>query len=169
MRRLAVLAISLIACSSALAQPRPGFERNPQLTVRASRVAGVTSRVYCARDVGSWAAFVNQSGFGPLGAEIFAMTEIADRETFLAPRICTPIRNWLGGRPMPLAPLADAVFTFTHEAAHLKGITGECAADRWAFARLERVARAEFGIRKPARLRELVRLARERSGYIETC
>jgi hypothetical protein len=169
MRRLGVLAISLIACSSALAQPQPGFERDALLTGRASRIAGVTSRVYCARDLRSWGAFVMRSGFGPLGPEIYAMTEIADRETFLAPRICTPLRNWLRGRPVPLASLADAVFTFTHEAAHLTGITGECAADHWAIARLELVARAEFGIKKPARLRELVRLARERSGYIATC
>jgi hypothetical protein len=56
-----------------------------------------------------------------------------------------------------------------HESAHLSGVVNECAADRWAVARLARVARTEFGIRDPVRLRMLVRLAVAASGYVESC
>jgi hypothetical protein len=70
---------------------------------------------------------------------------------------------------VPLEALADAIFTFVHESAHLTGVVNECAADRWAVARLARVARAEFGIRNLDRVRALVRLAVAAAGYVEGC
>jgi hypothetical protein len=169
MRRLAVVAVVLAFCPPASAQPEPGFRLSQQLTPRASRLAGVPSSVYCANDPRSWARFAERRGLGALASEVYGMTAISARRMFLAPRICTPLVNHLRGRPVPLPPLADAIFTFVHESAHLNGIVGECAADHWAVAQLERVARTEFGIRKAARLRTLVRLARARSGYLATC
>jgi hypothetical protein len=169
MRRSAVVAVAFALCPAAPAEAEPGFHLSPELSPRASRVAGLAARVYCANDSRAWSRFVARRGFRELGSVVYAMTDIAHRETFVAPRICNVLRHWLSGQPVPLAPLADAVFTFTHEAAHLSGIPGECAADRWAFARLARVARTEFGVARPARVRELVRLARQSSGYVETC
>jgi hypothetical protein len=166
-RTLPIAALAL-ALASPAAAPN-GFSRSESLTARASRVSGRTAVVFCARDFRSWRAFMAQNGLGPIAAQIDGLTRIARRETFLHPRVCMRLGGWLAGRPVPLETLADAIFTFTHEAAHLRGIVNECAADRWAVARLARVARTEFGIRDPARLRALVRLAIAAAGYVEAC
>ena len=107
--------------------------------------------------------------FGQIAAEIDGLTRIERGETFMHPRMCLRLHRWLAGLPVGLGMLADAVFTLTHEAAHLSGIVNECAANRWAVARLERVARDEFGIRNRARLRAPVRLARASAGYVASC
>ena len=165
---MAAALASVAAAALALAPPG-GFSRSEQLSPRAARVSGTPAVVYCARDVRSWSAFMGRNGLGQIAAEIDGLTRIERRETFLHPRVCLRLHRWLAGRPIPLGTLADVVFTFTHEAAHLRGIVNECAADRWAVRRLARVARAEFGIRNRARLRALVRLARESAGYVEGC
>jgi hypothetical protein len=167
-RTLALAAVAL-ALGSPITPPPAGFTRSEQLSPRATRVAGTAAAVFCARDFRSWAAFMTQNGLGPIAAQIDGLTRIERRETFLHPRVCLRLDRWLGGRPVPLEPLADAIFTFTHEAAHLRGIVNECAADRWAVARLGRVARTEFGIRDPDRRRALVRLARAAAGYVAAC
>ena len=165
---MAAALASLAAVALALAPPS-GFERSAALSPRAARVSGTPAVVYCARDVGSWSAFMRRNGLGQIAAQIDGLTRIDRGETFLHPRVCLRLHRWLAGRPILLETLADAVFTFTHEAAHLTGVVNECAADRWAVRRLERVARAEFGIRNRARLRALVRLARESAGYVAAC
>ena len=165
-----ILAVS--AAAVALASPAaapPGFARSEPLTARATRVAATDAVVYCARDFRAWAAFMRQNGLGQIAAEIDGLTRIERGETFLHPRVCLRLGRWLSGRPVPLEPLADAIFTFAHEAAHLTGLVNECAADRWAVARLARVARVHFGIRDPDRVRALVRLARAAAGYVESC
>jgi len=158
----------LAAAALALGSPA-GFVRSEHLSARASRVSSTAASVYCARDFRSWADLMARNGLGPIAAEIEGLTRIERGETFLHPRVCLRLGRWLGGRPVPLEALADAIFTFTHEAAHLHGIVNECAADRWAVARLERVARTQFGIRNRDRLRSLVRLARAAAGYVESC
>ena len=159
---------SLAAAALALAAPA-GFSRSDQLSPRASRVAGHAVGVYCARDARSWAAFMARNGLGRISAEVEGLTRIERSETFLHPRVCLRLHRWLAGRPVPLEVLADAIFTFTHESAHLSGVVNECAADRWAVARLARVARTQFGIRSAERVRMLVRLARAAAGYVEAC
>lgn len=165
---MAAALASLAAAALALAPPG-GFSRSEQLTPRAVRVSGTPAVVYCARDFRSWSAFMRRNGLGQIAAEIDGLTRVERGETFLHPRVCLRLHRWLAGRPIALEALADAVFTFTHEAAHLTGVVNECAADRWAVRRLERVARVEFGIRNRARLRALVRLARESAGYVAAC
>lgn len=167
MRTLALVSAALTLGAPAAAPA--GFARSEQLTVRALRVTGTTAAVYCARDLRSWAAFMARNGLGPIAAQIEGLTRIERGETFLNPRVCLRLHRWLAGRPVPLEPLADAIFTFTHESAHLTGIVNECAADRWAVGRLARVARTEFGIRDRDRLRALVRLARASAGYVAAC
>lgn len=167
MRTLALTGV-LLALASPAAAPA-GFSRSDALTVRAARVSGTAAAVYCARNARSWAAFMTQNGLGAIAAQIEGLTRIERHETFLHPRVCLRLARWLAGRPVPLEVLADAIFTFTHEAAHLRGVVNECAADRWAVARLRRVARVEFGIRDPARLRALVRLAQAAAGYVAAC
>jgi hypothetical protein len=165
--------LALIAAAVALGSPPAaapgGFARSDALTVRAARVSGRPAVVYCARDVRSWSSFMARNGLGRIAAEIDGLTRIARHETFLHPRVCLRLEGWLAGRPVPLETLGDAIFTFTHEAAHLHGIVNECAADRWAVARLAGVARREFGIKHSGRLRALVRLARAAAGYVEAC
>jgi hypothetical protein len=165
---MAAALASLAAAAVALAPPG-GFTRSEQLTPRAARVSGTPAVVYCARDFRSWSAFMRRNGLGQIAAEIDGLTRIERGETFLHPRVCLRLHRWLAGRPIALETLADAIFTFTHEAAHLTGVVNECAADRWAVRRLERVARVEFGIRNRVRLRALVRLARESAGYVAAC
>jgi hypothetical protein len=171
----AALAAVALALSAAAAPAPAGFVRSDQLTVRAARISGAThisgaaARVYCARDFRSWAAFMRRNGLGQIAAEIEGLTRIERGETFLHPRVCLRLHRWLSGRPVPLEALADAVFTFAHEAAHLSGVVNECATDRWAVARLARVARDLFGIRSPERRHALVRLARAAAGYVEAC
>jgi hypothetical protein len=164
---LAVTGLALALASPAAAPP--GFSASNALTVRTVRVSGTTAVVYCARDFRSWSAFMRRNGLGQIAAEIDGLTRIERGQTFLHPRVCLRLHRWLAGRPVPLAALADAIFTFVHEAAHLSGVVNECAADRWAVRRLERVARVEFGIRSRDRLRALDRLAREAAGYVENC
>jgi hypothetical protein len=166
-RALALIGIALVFASPVAAPP--GFLRSEALTPRAVRVSGTPAGVYCARDMRSWRAFMARNGLGPIAAEIEGLTRIARGETFLHPRVCLRLDRWLAGRPVPLEALADAIFTFTHESAHLSGVVNECAADRWAVARLARVARTEFGIRNRERVRALVRLARAAAGYVESC
>ena len=166
------MAAALAALALALGAPAAapgGFARSEQLSARAARVSATTATVFCARDSRSWAAFMARNGLGPIAAQIDGLTRIERGETFLHPRVCLPLRGWLAGRPVPLERLADAIFTFTHESAHLTGIVNECAADRWAVGRLARVARTEFGIRDRDRLRALVRLARASAGYVAAC
>jgi hypothetical protein len=162
------MAAALAALALALGAPA-GFARSEPLSTRAARVSATTATVFCARDSRSWAAFMARNGLGPIAAQIEGLTRIERGETFLHPRVCLRLRGWLAGRPVPLEPLADAIFTFTHESAHLTGIVNECAADRWAVGRLARVARTEFGIRDRDRLRALVRLARASAGYVAAC
>jgi hypothetical protein len=169
MGRVAALGVAFLIGSAAPSAAPGGFSRSEPLTVRAVRVSETPALVYCARDFRSWAAFMRRNGLGPIAAEIDGLTLIVRGETFLHPRVCLRLNRWLGGRPVPLEPLADAIFTFTHESAHLTGIVNECAADRWAMARLARVARDEFGIRSAGRRRALVRLARVSAGYVESC
>lgn len=161
--------LAYIAAAVLALAPPAGFSRSAPLTERAARVSGRDAAVYCARDFAAWSSFMQQSGLGRIAAEIDGLTRIERRETFLHPRVCRRLHGWLAGRPIALPTLADAVFTFVHEAAHVAGVVNECAADRWAMRRLERVARTEFGIRNRARLRELVLLARESAGYVAAC
>jgi hypothetical protein len=164
------LAVAALAVTLAASVAAPsGFIRSAALSTRAVRVSAGEAVVYCARDFRSWSAFMRRNGLGQIAAEIDGLTLIARGETFLHPRVCLRLHRWLAGRPVRLELLADAIFTFTHEAAHLSGVVNECAADRWAVRRLARVARVEFGIRTRERLRALVRLAREAAGYVEAC
>jgi hypothetical protein len=166
------MAVALAALALVLGTPAAapaGFAPSEPLSVRAERVSATTATVFCGRDARSWAAFMARNGLGPIAAQIDGLTRIERGETFLHPRVCPRLHRWLAGRPVPLEPLADAIFTFVHESAHLAGIVNECAADRWAVGRLARVARTEFGIRAPDRLRALVRLARASAGYVAAC
>jgi hypothetical protein len=166
------MAVALAALALALGAPTAapaGFARSEQLSVRAARVSATSAGVYCARDSGSWAGFMARNGLGPIAAQIEGLTRIERGEIFLHARVCLRLHGWLAGRQVALEPLSDAIFTFTHEAAHLTGIVNECAADRWAVGRLARVARTEFGIRDRERLRALVRLARASAGYVAAC
>jgi hypothetical protein len=164
---LAVAALAVTLGSSAVAPA--GFVRSEPLSVRAARVSATPARVYCARDFRSWAEYMRRKGLGRIAGEIDGLTLIERGETFLNPRVCLRLHGWLAGKPVALEPLADAIFTFAHEAAHLAGVVNECAADRWAVARLARVARDQFGIRSPERRRARVRLARAGAGYVEAC
>jgi len=165
---MAAVLASVAAAALAVAPPA-GFSRSEQLSPRASRVSAERASVYCARDARSWAAFMTRNGLGQIAAQIEGLTRIERSETFLNTQVCLRFGRWLAGRPVPLEALADAMFTFTHESAHLTGIVNECAADRWAVRRLARVARTEFGMRDPDRVRALVRLARASAGYVEAC
>jgi hypothetical protein len=167
--RTLALAGAALALGSPVTPPPAGFVRSEPLTARAARVSGNAAVVFCARDLRSWRVFMARNGLGPIAAQIDGLTRIARGQTFLHPRVCLRLERWLSGRPVPLEVLADAIFTFAHEAAHLHGVVNECAADRWAVARLARVARTEFGIRDPRRVRTLVRLAVAAAGYVEAC
>ena len=149
--------LGAVAAALALAAAPPdGFRRSALLTPLASREAGVSATVYCARSRAGWTA-------------VFALTLIERRRTFLVGGLCGTLEARLRGAELPLGRLADAIFTFAHETSHLRGIVGECAADRSAMRRLRRVASDLFGIRGRARLDALVREARASSGYVEGC
>jgi hypothetical protein len=166
---LGAVAAALAFAGLPAAAPPEGFRASTPLSARASAAAGVASAVHCARSADAWASFLSRRGLGPIAREILALTLIERRETFLVRRVCGTLEGWLRGVPVPLDPLADAIFTFTHETSHLRGIVNECAADHSAMARLRTVARTLFGIRNRARLDALVRKARESSGYVENC
>lgn len=152
-------ATALALAAAASAAPPDGFYQSKPLTVRAAKISGKPiAKVYCARTVARWDSFVmietGDSGWGVNG-----LTNIATRETALAPHVCRNLENHLRGRAIRDRPFSWALHTFVHETLHIVGIRNERVAECRSLRMLSAVARRYFGVKNRVRARGLRTLA----------
>jgi len=153
---LLALTVALLA-PTASADPLPGFRESVRLSPRASAIVGKPVRVFCTADSGLWADFaIGGGGYaGTRGRAYF------DRgEMYLAPWECQPLERWVRGKPVPLRDFTDGLHTLIHESIHLRGIDDEDAAECGSVREAAKWARALFGVKRAATLRQVVAYVR---------
>ena len=153
---LVALAVVLFA-PVASADPLPGFRESVRLSPRASMIVGKPVRVYCTGDRELWADTTIEKGWDA-GTEGFASFDRG--EAYLAPWVCQPLERWVRGKTMPLSDLAVAIHVLIHESIHLRGIHDETAAECGSVREAAKWARALFGVKRAATLRQVVAYVR---------
>ena len=155
----------------ALAVPQ-GFVSHPELAQRVQFAAATPVSVYCAPDAAAWQTFLDAVGFANRPGETDGFAEaVGGSWAGISPSTCAVLLAKIHNkalrvldpstfryvrRPVTLYELGDTLFVLVHEMEHLKGITDENDADCAALYQMPQAARA-FGIRKPSKLRVVMR------------
>lgn len=153
---LVIAAVALTVPAAAVAAPPEGFRTSKSLSVRAAKIVGKPTPVYCARTAGAWAEFMVGRG----SPHVDGLTSMPERYVHLPIRNCVPLERWLRGKRVPLRRLGVALHVFAHELQHARGIRNEATADCTALRVLPTIAHRYFGVKSPRTLRALTRAAR---------
>ncbi len=120
--------------------------------------------VYCATSWPAWEAAV-EAAFGAdvRPTTIRAFTTRGSNAPKLQQYDCIALEKWLRGKTVSRYDVGVAAHTLSHEAVHLGGVFDERQAECGSLARLATTLRAQFGVKNPRAVREMVAGAREKN------